>query len=98
MLRREDFQKVGELRGTGRTCVCGYITSKLQERGLRTVPVKRIRATHLRRQYQNGYPEYDEVKYTLAEDRILPIDAVKEMIAEHGTQFKLFPSHGGEKK
>ena len=97
MLRRDDFLAVGELRGTGKTCVCGYITSRLQERGLSTVPVKRIRATHLRRQYQRGYPEYDEVRYTLAEDRVLPIDIIKQMIEKHGTQFKLFPSHAEEK-
>ena len=98
ILRRDDFLAVGGLRGTGKSCVCGYITSRLQERGLRTVPVKSIRATHLKQQYQGGYPEYDEVRYILAEDKILPIDAIKQMIAEHGTQFKLFPSHGGENR
>ena len=42
MLRRTDFIKIGELRGTGKSCVCAYIQTKLREANLRVVPLKTI--------------------------------------------------------
>ena len=52
MLRRTDFIQIGELRGTGRSCVCGNIQMKLQESNLRVIPLKTLRARHLKSQYR----------------------------------------------
>lgn len=90
MLRRRDFLQIGELRGTGRTCVCGNIQIKLEEFHLKVVPLRILRATHLKAQYREGYPAYEVVRYQASADGILPRSFLEEAIQKYGTRFKLF--------
>lgn len=48
MLRRSDLPYIGEIKGSGSYCTCGYISHKLLYAGLFTVPLKTIRAKHLK--------------------------------------------------
>jgi hypothetical protein len=48
MLRRIDLPQIGDIRGAGSFCTCGYITHRLLQVGLFTVPLKTIRAEHLK--------------------------------------------------
>lgn len=93
MLKRKDFIRIGTLRGTGASCVCGYIQKQLQEFSLHVVPLKTLRARHLKSQYQNGYPEYKKVKFQLSSDFILPLSFLDDIIKKHGPHFKLFISN-----
>jgi len=90
MLRRADFAEIGELRGTSRTCLCGNIQIKLHELGLQTIPLTKMRATHLKSQYGEGYPEYKEVQFESTPDGILPRSFLEDAIQQYGTSFKLF--------
>ena len=90
MLRRGDFAELGELRGTSRTCLCGNIQIKLHELDLQTIPLTKMRATHLKSQYGEGYPEYKEVQFESTPDGILPRSFLEDTIQQYGTSFKLF--------
>jgi hypothetical protein len=90
MLRRTDFIGIGELRGTGKSCICGYMQMKLYEANLQVVPLKTMRATHLKAQYKEGYPEYQAIQYKLSEDGILPRDFLEDTIRQYGNRFKLY--------
>jgi hypothetical protein len=92
MLRREDFIKIGELRGTGKSCVCGYVASKLQEANLQVVSIKTLRAEHLKSEYSEGYPEYQAVNYEATPDCILSRSFLEDTIQKYDTHFKLFIS------
>jgi len=70
LLRRKDFLRVGEIRGAGASCICSYIQKKLTELGLHTVPLRTIRATHLKSDYNKVYAN---------EHSALSDDAVVEM-------------------
>ena len=90
MLRRTDFTQIGELRGTGKACVCGNIQMRLQESHLQTVPLKTLRADHLKSQYSMGYPEYETIRYEVLSDGVLPRNFLEDTIQKYGTRFKLF--------
>ncbi len=90
MLRRTDFIGIGELRGTSRSCVCGNIRTKLQESNFQVVPLKTLRAGHLKPQYREGYPEYQAVQYEVSPDGVLPRSFLEDTIGQYGTGFKLF--------
>lgn len=92
MLRRMDFIGLGELRGTSKSCVCGNMQMKLQESHLQVVPLKTLRAYHLKSQYSEGYPEYQTVSCEAPSDGILPRDFLEDTIRQYGTHFKLFIS------
>jgi len=62
MLRRNDFLQIGELRGAGPSCICNYIANKLLEFGLYTVPLKTVRATHLKSEYDKEYSRLKKIK------------------------------------
>ncbi len=90
MLRREDFLQIGKLQGTGRTCVCGNIQIKLHESNLQVVPLKTLRAVHLKSQYREGYPEYEAVECKVSADGILQRSFLEKTIDKYGTRFRLF--------
>ena len=90
MLRRTDFIGIGELRGTGRSCVCGNIRMKLHESNFQVVPLKTLRARHLKSQYREGYPEYQTVQYEASSDGVLIRSFLEDTIRQYGTRFKLF--------
>lgn len=90
MLRRTDFIQIGELRGTGKACVCGNIRMKLQEANFQVIPLKTLRADHLKSQYGEGFPEYQTVQYEVASDGVLPRSFLEDTIRQYGTRFKLF--------
>ena len=90
MLRRKDFLEIGKLQGTGRTCVCGNIQIKLQESNLQVVPLKTLRAVHLKAQYREGYPEYKAVECKVSDEGILPRSFLEKTIEKYGTRFRLF--------
>ncbi len=90
MLRRADFIQIGELRGTGKACVCGNIRMKLHEANLQVVPLKTLRAQHLRSEYSEGYPDYHTVQYEASSDGVLPRDFLEDTIRQYGTCFRLF--------
>lgn len=98
MLRREDLLQIGELRGTGMSCVCGYIQMKLQESGLQVIPLKTIRALHLKSEYRQGYPAYASVRCRISSDGVLPRHFLEETIQKYGTQFKLFFHEGSDRE
>lgn len=90
MLRRADLIQIGEFRGTGRSCICGNVQMKLQAANLQVVPLKTLRAQHLKSQYQEGYPEYQTVRYEAPPDGVLHLDFLEDAISKYGTRFKLF--------
>jgi hypothetical protein len=90
MLRREDFLRIGELRDTATSCVCGYIARKLKELELHVVPVKTYKPTDLRSTYEQGYSDYREVRYELPPDGVLERSFLEDTVRWYGTRFKLF--------
>ncbi|MFC1719235.1 hypothetical protein ACFL6S_36630 [Candidatus Poribacteria bacterium] len=90
MLRRTDFMEIGELKGTGKSCICGYIQMRFHEAGFQVIPLKTLRAGHLKSQYGEGFPEYETVQYEASSDGIIPRSFLKDTIQQHGTGFKLF--------
>jgi hypothetical protein len=48
MLRRSDLLQIGDIRGAGSFCTCGYISHKLLHAGLYTVPLRTMRAKHVK--------------------------------------------------
>ena len=90
MLRRTNLIRIGEFRGTGKSCICGNVQMKLQEANLQVVPLKTLRAHHLKSQYQEEYPEYQTVRYEVPPDGVLHRDFLDDTIRQWGTRFKLF--------
>jgi hypothetical protein len=89
MLRRRDLERIGELKG-GASCVCSYISNRLRDEGLYTIPFQTVRATHLKPEYEDGYRKYETVKYR-AVDRILDQNTINTLLQQSdGARFKLF--------
>lgn len=89
MLRRADFIGIGELRGTSKSCVCGNIQRMLQGYNYQVIPLRTLRAGHLKSQYKGGFPEYQTVQYD-APDGILSRSFLEDTIQQYGTSFKLY--------
>lgn len=94
MLRRKDYMQIGLLRDST-FCACRYIARRLGDLGLRVVPVKQeaLRPIHLKSEYREGYPEYEEVRSQLSDDGILDRSFLDDTIQQYGTHFKLFIDH-----
>jgi len=63
---------------------------KLQESNLQVVPLKTLRAQHLKPEYSEGYPDYHTVRYEASSDGVLPRDFLEDTIRQYDTRFKLF--------
>jgi hypothetical protein len=88
MLRRSDFERVGELRG-GQKCICNFISARLREFGLYTLGFRTVRATHLKTKCNKGGNKHKVVRHKSA-DGVLDRKVLEELIEQHGTRFKLF--------
>lgn len=88
MLRRGDLERIGELKG-GQKCLCNFISRKLRDFGLFTVPFRTVRATHLKEGYRQGYSGYDVVRHQ-SSDGVLEQGFLEDLIEQYGTHFKLF--------
>lgn len=92
MMRRTDFAQIGDLRGTGKSCICGFIANKLHEAKLQVIPLTTIQAQHLKSEYSEGYPDYQEVQYEATLDCILSRSFLEDTIKKYDINFKLFVS------
>jgi len=77
MLRRENFFQIGDIKGGGSYCTCGYISHKLLEFGFYTVPFKTARATHLKAKYSS--PETVEEWQGYAEIKVADFDQIDKI-------------------
>jgi hypothetical protein len=78
----------GELKG-GHRCICNFISERLRENGLDTVPLRNVRATHLKPESLHGYSDYEVVEYPSL-DGVLERNRLEALVMQHGTHFKLF--------
>jgi hypothetical protein len=80
MLRRSNLPQIGEIKGVGSFCTCGYISHKLLQAGLFTVPLTTIKAKHIK--MDNSADDYDiakEENLKVNKDKV-DIDSEKNII------------------
>lgn len=93
MLRREDLERIGEIKWAGEACICNYIAKKLWELDKFVVPLRTIRATHLDREYRSEYldsKEYPEEIAAFKEPNVLSQSHIQNIIGQYGAHFRLF--------